>query len=306
LLPKVNGLSQPILAAIVVYPSIWYPAPILTLKDNDYFAKDNLRSHRVLQEVAKTGDIGKYRLIVADDRFSSQYWSMNAIYDGLRTFYAFMNPLPSTQTVEMFMAPGVPRYSQLLGAKYYLSCDDAPSPPTGYMLERELEGCRLYSTPDARPYYFLSAGIGSYSTVDQFFNKVQGNDADLHRVFVPSEDVRRVSDWLGGANVSLAWQTLQESRSTNAFDVALSTNRAAIFVLNEYFRKEWQATVNGKSQKPFKVNLNQIAVLLPKGTSDIHFEYKPRLFIELLYVQRIAFSLLAVGVIAMAISSLRK
>ena len=159
LVPRVNGLCNGLLAAIVIFPSLHYPVPIVRISEGDYFMEDNLRSHRVLQEVAKIHDVRDYRLIIADKKFSTQFWSMNASYYGLRTFQAFMNPLP-TQAQEMFMAPDVPHYSQLLGAKYYLSCTDPSSAPNDYSFEREIEGCRLYSTNQARPYYFLASGIG--------------------------------------------------------------------------------------------------------------------------------------------------
>jgi uncharacterized membrane protein YfhO len=59
-----------------------------------------------------------------------------------------------------------------------------------------------------------------------------------------------------------------------------------MLVLNEYFNKNWEVRVNGKSQRPIKVNLNQMGVLVPKGTSQVHFEYYPSLFVWLLYLRR--------------------
>jgi hypothetical protein len=305
-LPKTSGLNQVTLAAITVCPMLWYPPPILKVQDNDYFAVENLRSHRVLQEVAKIADAGNYRLIVTDDGLDAQYWSMNAIYYRLRTFSAFMNPLPSTQTLEMFAAPSAPRYAQLLGGKYYLNCHNPRSAPGGYLLEREIEGCSLYSTQTAQPYYFLSTKVGAYSTVKEFFDGIDEGSARQGRVLVPSEDMRQVSGWLGAANGPLNWSVFREQRSMNSLDLGLKTDRKSLLVLNEYFRKDWQVTVNGKSQKLFKVNLNQIGVFLPEGTSDVHFEYRPLLFLALLHIQRAAFVMLAVGVIAMAKSSLSK
>jgi hypothetical protein len=70
-----------------------------------------------------------------------------------------------------------------------------------------------------------------------------------------------------------------------------------VLVLNEYFRDEWQVALNGKAVKKLKVNLNQIGILLPDGTNHVHFEYQPRLFIGLLYLQSAAFAVLAVGLV---------
>src|SRR5262249_26768432 len=108
-IPRPSALMRGLLGAIVIYPSVSYPAPIVKIHEGDYFAEENLRSHRVLQEMAKIKDIGTYRVIVRDSQLSPEYWSMNAAYYGLRTFQAFMNPLPFKQMQEMFAAPYIPR-----------------------------------------------------------------------------------------------------------------------------------------------------------------------------------------------------
>ncbi len=259
------------------------------------------------QEIAKIKDIGKYRLAVEDKQFSPQFWSMNAAYYGLRTFQAFMNPLPAGQAGEMFIAPALPRYAQLLGARYYLSCGDSLSTPAGYSLEREIEGCKLYSASDARPYYFLSTEVGqSYRDVQQFLDRIQQNDSDLGKVSINARDEREIAGWLSHPKESFIWETLREDHSVNNFNLSLRTNRRSLLIVNEYFRSEWQVTLNGKRQKPFKVNLNQIAVLLPEGTNQVHFEYRPRLFLWLIYVQRATLGILAVAVFGMALFAVKK
>jgi len=298
-----NQLIQALLAAIVIYPSLQYPIPSVKVEEGDYYDADNLHSHRVLQELKQIRGIDNYRLIVSDDQFNRQYWSMNAAYYGLRTFEVFMNPIPFGQTREMVSAPLLPHWAQLLGGKYYLACGNSLSAPAGYLMEREIEGCNLYSAADARPYYFLSKDVGlTYSNVQQFLDMMRQDDADLSKISISRANAREVADWLGDTSVPLPQETLLEERSGNRFDLGLKTNRRSVLVLNEYFRSEWQVTLNGKSQKPFKVNLNQIGLLLPEGTSQVRFEYRPRLYIWLLYLQRVSFSILAVGLILIAIS----
>ena len=301
--PQSDRLARGVLAAIVVYPGLWYPAPILKVQDGDYFMEENVRSHRVLQELAKIKDIAKYRLVVADERFSPLFWSMNAAYYGLRTFEAFINPLPAGQAGEMLLAADLPRYGELLGARYYLRCGDSASAPADYSFEREIEGCRLYSAGAALPYYFLSTEIGqSYSDVRSFWDRIKQSDADLSRVSINSRDAREIVAGLGTATQPLSFEVLQEDRSRNSFNLTLRTNRSSLLMLNEYFRNEWQVTLNGKRQKAFKVNLNQMAVLLPEGTNRVHFEYRPRLFISLLYIQKAAIAILSAAVIAIAVN----
>ncbi|HLH31355.1 MAG TPA: hypothetical protein VKY31_09145 [Terriglobia bacterium] len=298
LLRKFRGLAELVLVGIAVYPALYYPVPIANMNDGDYFSRENLHSHRILQQVAKIKDIGQYRVIISDDQFSPQYWSMNAAYYNVRTFQAFVNPLPAGQVQEMLSAPLLPRYAQLLGGKYYLACGNAVSPQGGYLFERDIEDCKLYSAPDARPYYFLSTAIDlSYRQVQQFLDKFQLADTNVNNLSVSSKDEPAVADWLGAATPSLQWQSLGEERSQNHFHIHLQTNRRSVLVLNEYFGGEWQVSLNGKKQRPLKVNLNQIGLLLPEGSNVVRFDYQPQLFTSLVFVQWITLALLAAGMI---------
>src|SRR5207302_6883591 len=135
---------------------------------------------------------------------------------------AYMGSLPAGQVNEIFMAPSLPRYAQLLGARYYLSCGDSPSPPAGYSLEREIEGCKLYSASDARPYYFLSTEVAqTYTDVQKFLDRIQQSDADLSKVSINTRDEREIAGWLGTATPPLNWETSREDRSTNSFNLSL-------------------------------------------------------------------------------------
>jgi hypothetical protein len=204
----------------------------------------------------------------------------------------------------MAMAPLLPRYAQLLGAKYYLSCTDSLSAPDGYSFESEIERCRLYSSNDAKPHYFLSTEIAlSYGKVEQFIDALHQNSLDLNKLSISSKDTAGVAEWLGNSTVPFHSETFMDKHSTNSFDLGLRTNRKSVLVLNEYSRDEWHVAINGTRAKPFKVNLNQIGIFLPAGINEVHFEYSPRLFIILLYLQRFAFCILAVGVVAAAVAN---
>jgi hypothetical protein len=297
-IPTLNGVARILLLGLAFYPALRYPVPIVKIHDGDYFMEENLRSHRILQEIARIEGIANYRLIIRDDHFSPQYWSMNAAYYGVRTFEAFMNPLPFGEVQEMFAAPLLPRYAQLLGGKYYLACGDSASVPAGFLIQREMEGCRLYSTTDVQPHYFLSTDIGlSFSDVQQFLDRFRNDDTDLKKLYINTKDTSEISKWLTGTT-PLLWEASGEKRSANGLDLQLKTNRRSLLVLNEYFRNDWQATLNGNRVRTFKVNLNQIGVMLPEGLNHVHFEYRPWLFIWLSYVQRAAFVVMVAGILA--------
>src|SRR5439155_13913733 len=81
----------------------------------------------------------------------------NAIYYGVRTFETFMNPLPATQAVEISLFIHFPRYAQLLGAKYYLSC------PVENDIEWPAEGSGLVNliNPKNESVQTIDAGLKS-------------------------------------------------------------------------------------------------------------------------------------------------
>ena len=108
--------------------------------------------------------------------------------------------------------------------------------------------------------------------------------------------MREISDWLADASV-LRWETAGERATQNSLDLDIRTNRRSLLVLNEYYRGDWQVALNGSALKKFKVNLNQIGIMLPDGKNHVHFEYQPKLFIGLLYLQSVAFVVLAAGLL---------
>jgi hypothetical protein len=52
--------------------------------------------------------------------------------------------------------------------------------------------------------------------------------------------------------------------------------RASMAVLNEFFGREWHASVDGVAKETFPANLNQVAVALPPGEHVVEWRYLPR------------------------------
>jgi hypothetical protein len=287
-----------VLAAIVIYPAVRYPVPILKIHEGDYYTEANISSHRVLQALAKIEDIRKYRTIIRDTQLNPQFWSMNASYYGLRTFDAFMNPLPFGEIREMFEAPRFAQWAPLLGGKYYAACGDSPAPAENYVFDRKVEGCRLYSAVDALPRYFFMTEIGqSYGNGDEFLDRLRHGDADIRKLSINSKDTPAMAQWLNETTAPLDSEVLAEDGSANTLRLDLRTSRKSVLVLNEFYRRDWHFTLNGRSQKTFQVNSNQIGVLLPQGRNSIRFQYRPTLFVWLIYVQWATAGLLAAALI---------
>jgi hypothetical protein len=287
-LPRWSGfIARGLLPAVILYPHLQYPLYVPEVRQGDYFEEPNLRSHRVLSEIAKLPGIRDYRLVIQDRQFEPQYWSMNAIYYGLRTFQAFMNPLPYQQFRQVYSATNWPNYARLLGAKYYLDCTGQPCTLPDCTLEKAIEDCKLYATSQARPHFFTATEIGQpYKSPDEFLTLIQQSNDYMSKVSVESQDAQKVAVWLDAAAGPCALERLEETSSRNSLTLLLKTNRSSLLVLNEYFRPAWKATLNDQSQKLLRVNLNQIALLLPEGTNRVRFEYRPRSFVWLLYLQK--------------------
>jgi|GEM_PF-1796278 hypothetical protein len=287
-------IATSLLAAVVIAPQLLLPESIPLIKDSDYFTEANLRSHRVLKEVSKIDNVRDFRVIVEDDQLPSSRWSMNAIYYGLRTFQGYMNPLPNNQFRELFHTFQSKNYFNLLGAKYYVCRPCSLIPLSEFEMLKEIEGYKIYSTEKVRPHYFVVNQIAqTYADMEDFRSKLRGNDDYLQKVFVHVNDLDKFSSWFGSKSNPVRYVILEEVASQNSLKLFLKTDVQAMLVLNEYFQKDWKVKVNGKSQRPIKVNLNQMGVLLPTGISQVHFEYYPSLFVWLLYLRRVVIVVLS-------------
>src|SRR5260370_6600380 len=142
-------------ALLIIYANFQYPMEPPRWQDGDYFAAANLVSHEVLGELESIEDVRNYRIIFADDKLSSQYWSMNASYHGLRTFQGYMNPLPYDQFKDVFQSFNTQHYYPLLGAKYYLCNPCNEQLMRDYEFKTEINGYKLNLAKQALPRYSI-------------------------------------------------------------------------------------------------------------------------------------------------------
>ena len=298
--PGTSGApTKGLLAWVAISPTIALGFNVSRIDQGDYFAENNLRSHRVLQEIARMGDIRNYRLWMDDEEINSQRWAMNASYYGLRTFRCYMNPLPYAQWREIYFARRSEHYLKLLGAKYYLcrSCKDVP---TDYKLEREIEGFKLFSTQRAMPRIFWTNKVDGFDgSFDNFLAKVDRSDKYLQEVFVEPQNLKRTSSWLAPAEGPARASILGERITANSVELSLKADAPGVLVLNEYFDKDWKVKVDGQPTDSLRVNRNQIGVLVRDGLHQIHYQFHPSLFVNLLLLQRVGFlvGLLVLGII---------
>jgi hypothetical protein len=304
-LPLVRGhwrmLVSSLAAFLIIYANLQYPRPVPTLQEGDYFTAANLNSHRTLAELSKIADARDYRFIIQDDKLKSALWSMNASYYGLRTFQGYMNPLPYDQFKQVYQQFNLRNYYPLLGGKYYL-CNPCDAALLGdYDFQGEINGYKLHVARHPMPRYALVNRVaGAYESPNDFYNKIHAGYDYTKELYVGTNNAEYVTSWLAGQSAPVASDIKAEHVSLNALRLRVNTTGRAVLILNEHFEKAWKARTNGMPARLFRVNLNQIGVLLEGGASTVDFEYRPTLFVRSLWLQRATFA----GMLAFALYSM--
>ncbi|HJR09528.1 MAG TPA: hypothetical protein VJ842_19860 [Pyrinomonadaceae bacterium] len=295
MLPLVRSHWRWLVASLVVFLSVYsalqYPRIVPTLEEGDYFAAANLNSHRTLSELARLEDVRDYRFIFQDDKLNSALWSMNGSYYGLRTFQGYMNPLPYEQFKQVYQRFNLRNYYPMLGAKYYLCnpCDEALL--RDYEFQGEVNGYKLHIARHPMPRYSLVNRVaGAYTSPNDFYNKIHAGYDYTKELYVGTNNTEYVTSWLAGQSAPVASDIKVEHASLNALRLRVNASGRAVLILNEHFEKAWKARTNGAHARLFRVNLNQIGVLVEGGTCTVDFEYRPTLFVRSLWLQRATFA----------------
>lgn len=301
-----RSLVSLLIVLLVVGSALPYPRFVPPLREGDYYAPENLNSHRTLAELAQLTDARDYRFIIQDDKLKPVLWSMNAGYYGLRTFQGYMNPLPYDQFQQIYQRFNLRHYYPMLGAKYYLcnSCDS--SLLADYEFQREVNGYRLHAARHPMPRYALVNRVaGTYESPNDFYNKIHAGYDYTKELYVGKNNSEYVASWLAGQSAPAVPDIKAEHASLNALRLSVNAPGRAVLVFNEHFEKAWKARVNGVPARLFRVNLNQIGVRLEGGASTVDFEYRPTLFIRSLWLQRATFAGMLLFALYLLIASRR-
>lgn len=300
-LPFFKGRARhvpPALAALlVICSSLAFPKRVPDLQAGDFFTTANLASRQTLDELARIEGVRNYRFLFADAALGEPMWAMNASYYGLRSFYIYHNMLPYRQFTEVYLPQFKPgRYSLLLGARYYLCSRCESVPPDDYSYQREINGYRLYVAERALPRYALFTRVaGAYESWEDFYSQVNQGADFRAGLYVGRAEAARVADWVGGQTPPS--DIKEEHSSLNRLRLRAGAGGRSVLLLNEYYNADWEARVNGARAETLKVNGNQIGVLLGSGPNVVEFEYRPTLYLRLLWVQRA--TLFALGLYAL-------
>jgi hypothetical protein len=163
-----------------------------------------------------------------------------------------------------------------------------PTTPDGRSLLADGTLALLYDGPDGRvfedgralPRAYLAPGVTA----------VPDEDAALRRFIDPTFDARTAAIVVGGlpadqaallaagaggpASLATSTATIVRDRFTEV-EVAVTSDRPAVLVLNDSWAPGWRVSIDGKSSKVVEVNFNERGVVVPAGASRVVFQYRP-------------------------------
>jgi hypothetical protein len=262
----------------------------LELATNDYADYENLRIHGVLKYISKLPSQELYKTrIDADARGPDTVmrFAMNSMWHGVRTFNAWINPLPSYQTFAEITDFGNrdPSFYRMLGAKYLICSKCVEAEKLKLHLLGNVEGYKVYADEGAQPYYSIIRPVPNTQTpeaVSQWLNSFQFEPRTA------TVDPAIFSLWGNAYQQRPECVSVPERLGHNSMTFSASCRVPGVFVLNELYSKNWIATLNGKSMEPIRVNNYQIGIPLQAGPSILNFRFAPSLYRKLLYVALLA------------------
>jgi hypothetical protein len=281
------------MAAIVI------PVRGIPLSQSDFSKPINLLSLGVLQRMAGEVDVRDYRMDFRDKTFSNRFWTMNASYYGIKSFYNQLTPQPYDQ-FRFSNLTNIPHLRELMGARYALcGYDDSPIDPNAKQLS-EAEGYRLYENPNPMGRLTLVHRVAGFAKNEtEFVNIIRKGFDYFSTAYVTAGEFETVQSFLGNSR-SLAHPGDHIVKIVDQPNRSYSTVVSAspsLLVLNEWFMPAWKVRVNGKKHSILRVNQWQTGVLLTAGKNRVEFEYSPTLFRTLTALNRLTVLLLLAFVI---------
>ncbi|KKR78285.1 MAG: hypothetical protein UU23_C0001G0049 [Candidatus Curtissbacteria bacterium GW2011_GWA1_40_9] len=79
-------------------------------------------------------------------------------------------------------------------------------------------------------------------------------------------------------------EILSLNKTNNKVEIQVKTDKSSILVLSDSYYKGWKAFIDGHQTKIYPANANSRAIILPRGTSSIMFDYRPRIITTSLFI----------------------
>jgi len=285
--PWLSGLAAFVvsLAAMICPPRSFNPSI------SEFAKPQNLKSHKVLEELRSRLKPGDYRLDFVDPKFNPGSWAMNASYYDFDSFYNQLTPQP----YEQFRISWPLRRAslrELMGDRYVL-CAQGSKPLDPMATPRfGIYGYTLFENPAYMDRVTLIHSLaGTYTDETELLAGIGQSFDFKHRVFLDKDEASKLGAVLP-SEVPPQDKTANEKaairyESTNHISIEIRATLPGLVVLNRWFTPAWKAKVNGKSLPIFRANQWQVGVAVPTGKSIVEFSYRPTLASILLVLSRV-------------------
>ena len=262
----------------------WKPPGILDA--SSYHTKGYGSLDKVLDWIKIDDPTSSYRVIFSDG-INSQEAAMLASYKGIRSFTAYMNPMPYQQFIDIYFHGGDPNgYYKSLGAKY-LICKNCDNRKLGsYRLIKSIDDISIFVTLESAPHFYLGSISGeSYSSTADYKTKINKSDFNTSLIDI-NENIENKLDITQFQNKQFENScTLSPLlQKENSFEIEVICNEVRILAINEYFVDYWKGYLDNKRVNLLRVNGNQIGMLIPPGSHKVDILYRPNIFIVSLVI----------------------
>lgn len=221
----------------------------------------------------------EYRVIFGG-AINKQRAAMLASYRGVRTLNAYFNPLPNRQFADMYyQGPRADNYFGILGAKYLICRGKCTaSSLNGYIPIKSISGYEIYKTALALPQSYIVNRLNSGFVVfpESKLGRAHASFTKGLSFVAPHEIIGSVANSNALKEACISHEDL---RTADHDRFIVHCNTSGILVLNEFFSRAWQISVDGVKAQRIRVNGSQIGVAFTAGSHIIDFRYLPRIFL---------------------------
>ena len=182
----------------------------------------------------------------------------------------------------------------LLGVKYVLDRKENAStektfPQDRFSLVFEQDGWKVFENKKALPRIFLASDYKVVGSRDQFEKTFFESNFDPLKTIILEQDIK---EKLSDPNHLTKVQLL--SYKPNEIKISTSTEGNHLLFLSDTYFPGWKAYVDRSETKVYKANYSFRAILVPAGTHEITYAYKPESFSLGLKITIISIALLII------------
>lgn len=165
----------------------------------------------------------------------------------------------------------------ILGVKYILDRTENGStektfPVDRFKLLHEENGWRIFENLKASPRMFLASDYKIFKSNDEFEKMFFSKDFNPSQTLLLEEDIGTISKNQEAGELNIV------SYTPNKITLTVKTDSQKLLFLSDTYYPGWKAFVDGKETKIYRADFSFRAILLPEGSHNVLFKYKPKSF----------------------------